>query len=103
MVVDLIVSVLNFAGAACLCVDALRVRKGIRERHGAERFRQILEKQGVASILTDEKGKPLNSDQALSLWFAERILRLSWIGFSLLAGGFFIDLVSTVGAYWPHG
>ena len=96
---DLVVSILNFTGAACLCADALRVKQRLQERRGADRFRQILEKQGAASILKDKKGNPLDSDQALSLWFAERSLKRSWIGFSLLAGGFFIDLVSKLRAY----
>ncbi len=87
-------SLLTFLGGFALVVEALFVRRKIRAEAGARRLLDIMKAHGAEEVLVDKSGKPLNKEKALRLWFAERSLRWSWIGFGLLTGGFLLDLIA---------
>src|SRR5262245_27392056 len=95
---EILVPILNFSGAAILCVDALRIKRNVKEKAGAEKLVQYLQSVGKPGLITDERGKPLDSKPAIDEWLAGRTLRLGWVGFILLALGFFLDLLIKVTA-----
>lgn len=90
---EILVSALNFAGAAILCLDALRIRRNLKEKAGAEKLVQYMRSVGQSKLLTDERGNPLDSERAVDDWLAGRTLRLGWFGFVLIAIGFLLDLI----------
>lgn len=96
--VELLSSILTFAGAALLAGDALFVERRIRAESGARRYQQALKSKNAANVLKDEKGNPLHSETALSLWLARETLHWNWCGFVLMAIGFVLDFVSK----WKH-
>jgi len=85
-------SCFNAAGALWLLVDALRIRYTITAEEGASRLREILESSGKGDVLTDTKGKQLNSEKALRLWFASRTIAWNWTALALVLLGFILDL-----------
>jgi len=87
-------SLVAFVGGALLTRESLRVRGRIRAESGLERLRQILEAERAGGVLTDKDGKSLDSKEALQLWFAERTVRYSWVGFILVSLGFILDLIA---------
>jgi hypothetical protein len=93
---EILVPILNFSGAAILCVDALRIKRSIKEKAGAERLVQYLRSVGQSGLIRDEQGRLLDSHRALDEWLARRTLRLGWIGFVLIALGFLLDLINKV-------
>jgi len=93
---DLVGSVLNFAGGAVLTLDALRVRARIRAEDGAQQLQELLEKSGAGQLLTDKAGRPLNSPARLKLWLSASSLRWAWLGFALMTLGFLAEFL----AHW---
>ena len=91
---EILVPILNFSGAAILCVDALRIKRNIKVKAGAEKLVQYLRSVGESNLITDERGKPLDSQRALDEWLAGLTLRLGWVGFVLIALGFLLDLIT---------
>lgn len=88
-------SLLTLLGGLALSVEALLVRRKIQTEAGAQRLFQIMEAHKAGEALVDPKGgKPLNTEKALRLWFAEHSLRWSWLGFVLLTSGFLLDLIA---------
>ncbi|MGD0182052.1 MAG: hypothetical protein ABSC15_19750 [Terriglobales bacterium] len=88
-------SLLTLLGALALSVEALFVRRKIRTEAGGQRLLAIMKAHGDDDVLTDPKsGKPLNKEKALRLWFAERSLGWSWLGFALMMVGFLLDLIA---------
>jgi hypothetical protein len=86
---------LTFSGGVVLSLEAFFLKRRIKAEAGANRLLRIMKSHGSENVITDEKtGKPLNTEKALRMWFAERSLKYSWIGFSLLAFGFLFDFVS---------
>src|SRR5207244_7735933 len=77
---EILVPMLSFSGAAILCVDALRIKRNIKVKAGAEKLVQYLQSVGESNLITDERGKPLDSQRALDEWLADRTLRLGWVG-----------------------
>lgn len=86
-------SIASFLGTAWLTADAISVRRNIRSESGANRLHEILDAHKKGSLLKDERGKDLNSEEALRLWFADRTLAWNWIGLAVIAFGFALDLV----------
>jgi hypothetical protein len=82
-ILEILVPILNFSGAAILCIDALRIKRNINEKAGAEKLVEYLRSVGKPGLITDEQGKPLDSPRAIDEWLAGRTLRLSWLGFLL--------------------
>jgi hypothetical protein len=95
---EILVSIINFFGAAILCADALRIKRSVKEKAGAEKLVQYLRSAGKSDLISDEKGKPLDSQHALDEWLAGRTLRLGWVGFMLITLGFLIDLIAKLAA-----
>jgi hypothetical protein len=93
-ILEILVPMLNFSGAAVLCVDALRIKRNIGEKAGAEKLVRYLRSVGKSDLITDERGKPLDSPRAIDEWLAGRTLRLGWLGFVLIALGFLLDLLN---------
>lgn len=90
----MVASLLTLLGGLALSLEALFIRRKIRTEAGAQRLLEIMKAHGADDVLTDPKsGKPLNKEKALRLWFAERSLRWSWVGFGLLTFGFLLDLI----------
>jgi hypothetical protein len=89
---EILGSCFNAAGALWLLVDALRIRGTIRAEQGASRLQEILAHIGKGDVLTDSKGRPLNSDKALRLWFASRVIMWNWVALALVLVGFALDL-----------
>jgi len=92
--IEIASSLVAFAGAAFLTYESLVVRRRIRAQSGLERLRDILNKEGAGKVLTGKHGESLDSTEALQLWFAERTVRYSWVGFILVSLGFVLDLVA---------
>lgn len=91
----MVASLLTLLGGLALSLEALFIRRKIRTEAGAQRLLEIMKAHGADDVLTDPKsGKPLNKEKALRLWFAERSLRWSWVGFGLLTVGFLLDLIA---------
>jgi hypothetical protein len=86
-------SIISFAGAGWLSIDSLRVRQHVRSEAGAMKLLTRLKRAGMEKLLTDAEGKPLNSEQALRLWFAAGTLAWNWIGLVLITAGFGLELV----------
>ena len=85
-------SIISFAGAGWLSIDSLRLRQHIRTEAGAMKLLPRLKRAGMEKILTDAEGKPLNSEEALRLWFAASTVTWNWAGFVLITVGFGLDL-----------
>jgi hypothetical protein len=90
----MVASLLALLGGLALSLEALFVGRKIRTEAGAQRLLEIMKAHGAEDVLVDKSGKPLNKEKALRLWFAERSLRWSWLGFGLLALGFLLDLIA---------
>ena len=90
---QVLASTLNFLGGGVLCWDTLRVRRNLREKAGAQKIARILDLLASKVTLTDEKGNPLNTEQAIDQWLAGRTFTLGWLGFVLMTLGFLVDLV----------
>jgi hypothetical protein len=86
-------SIISFAGAGWLAIDTLRLRNHIRSEAGALKLLARLKRAGMEKLLTDAEGKPLNSEQALRLWFAASTLAWNWVGLVLITIGFGLELV----------
>lgn len=91
---DLVGSILSFAGGVVLTVDAFLVRYNIRVEEGALEILEGLEEKQASRVLTDEKGVPLNSEARLRLWLSRASLRRAQVGFVLMTAGFLLDLFS---------
>jgi len=85
-------SVLNASDALWLLIDAMRIRRTIRAESGAARLQEILKQVGAGDVLRDRKGRPLNSEKALRLWFAARTIAWNWVALGLILMGFILDL-----------
>lgn len=92
--IEIFSSALAFAGGVFLTIESLCVRSRIRAQSGLDRLRDILDKTNAGKVLTDKHGKSLDSKGALQLWFAERTVRYSWVGFILVTLGFVLDLIA---------
>lgn len=90
---DLVASILSFAGGVVLTVDALLVQREIRVEHGAQQLLEALDKRQASNALTNEAGEPLDNVKRLRLWLALRSLRRTQAGFALMTIGFLLDLV----------
>ena len=95
---EIIVTLMNFSGAAILSIDALRIRQSAKEKAGAEKLIHYLSLIGKGDLVTDTNGKPLDSEAAIEEWLGTRTQRLGWIGFTLLALGFLLDLMVKITA-----
>jgi hypothetical protein len=84
-------SCLTFVGGVWLSIDAFLARKHIRSESGASKLLEILKSTGAAELLKDKQGKPLNSEEALRLWFARRTIAWNWIALVIIAVGFLLD------------
>jgi hypothetical protein len=89
---DTIASGFTFAGGVVLAIDALCVRRRIKQRRGTETLVEAIKKFGDNDLVYDPNNTPLNTRGAIEDWFAERTLRFAWIGFILLSVGFGLDL-----------
>ncbi|HYU31940.1 MAG TPA: hypothetical protein VEW48_07240 [Thermoanaerobaculia bacterium] len=89
---DLVGSLLSFAGGVVLTVDAFLVRYNIRVEQGALQLREALERRQAGDVITSEAGDPLGSEKRLRLWLALRSLRRTQAGFALMTAGFLLDL-----------
>ena len=96
--IEIIVPILNFSGAAILAIDALRVQRNIKEKAGAEKLVQYLRSVGESKLVTDERGKPLDSQRSIDEWLAGRTLRFGWLGFVLISLGFLVELITKLAA-----
>lgn len=88
-IAELLVSVLTFSGATVLCIDTLRTRRNIKEKLGAEKL-----VEDFRGMLSDDEGRRLDSQRAVEEWLGDRSLKLGWIGFALMAGGFLLDMIT---------
>jgi hypothetical protein len=86
-------SCVTLFGTVWLSIDAFLIRRHIRSEAGASKLLEILKNSGAGKVLTDTKGKPLDSEEALHLWFATRTIAWNWIALSVIAGGFVLDLI----------
>jgi hypothetical protein len=91
-ILELLSAVLSFAGGALLSIDALRLKRRIRAESGAQDFLNALRTVGAADALKDEQGRALNTVTALQLWFANRSLKWTWLGFLLMTAGFLLQV-----------
>jgi len=87
-------SFLNFAGGAVLSLDAIRIRRRMREEAGASLLLKAIQQQGDKAVLSDEAGRPLSTEAAWQRWFAERSFRLAVLGFGLMTAGFFLEMLA---------
>lgn len=85
---------LSFGGGAILSWDALTVVRGTKAGTGAEQFFKVKEKLGVKVTVCDKDGKAYDSAADVHVGVAQRKLRLTLIGFSVMALGFLVDLVA---------
>src|SRR5689334_15581988 len=96
---DAVASGFTFVGSAVLAIDALGVRRRLKQRRGTEVFIQAVKNSGDDDLVYDPNNKRLNTQQAIEDWFAERTLRFAWIGFAFLGIGFGLDLICKL---WSH-
>ena len=94
---DLVASILSFAGGVVLTVDALLVQREIRVEHGAKQLLEALGKRQAGNVITNEGGEPLDNEKRLRLWLALRSLRRTQAGFALMTIGFLLDLFVRLG------
>jgi|HubBroStandDraft_6_1064221.scaffolds.fasta_scaffold214318_2 hypothetical protein len=94
MTLELIAACFTFAGSLVLCLDALRVRRTLKQRRGAETLVEVIKKLGQEGLLQDSGGRVLDSPKTIEDWFAARSFRMAWVGFMLLSSGFALDLYS---------
>lgn len=93
---EVISSIMNFAGGAFLTWDALYIKQKIQAKTGIQRLQEGLAEMGAGDLLT-HRGKPLKEGQTFQLWLSSRPLRWTKIGFALMTLGFLLDLVTKVG------
>jgi hypothetical protein len=91
---DAAASCFNFIGGVILANDALRVRKNLKKRRGAEILVDTAKGNGDENLLYDSDNNPLRDHKAIEDWLSERTFRSGWIGFSFLVIGFGLDLIS---------
>src|SRR5438270_1599234 len=89
-------SCVTLGGTIWLSVDALRARKRVRSQGGAKTLSEIMKNAGTQGSLKDEHGNSLDSDQALSLWFAKRTVTWNWIALVVMAVGFVLDIIGKI-------
>lgn len=95
MSLELFSAILSFLGGGFLSIDALRSRRRVRAESGATELLKILNQEAAAN-LTDEDGKPLNSEAALRLWLTKQTSRWAWLGFALMTAGFVLQIVAVL-------
>jgi hypothetical protein len=100
LAIELLGSMLTFAGGFVLTLDALMVRRRILSESGIQDLLNRWEQAGEANTFT-YKGRPLNEQINLQLFLAEKTLIRSRVGLGLVTAGFLLDLVGKlVGESW---
>jgi hypothetical protein len=89
---EIAASVLGFLGGSVLSLDALCAVRRVRQEMGKDATLQAV--QAAGGTYVDEQGAPLTSAFSLRRWFAGRSLLWARIGFSMMTGGFFLDLLA---------
>jgi hypothetical protein len=92
LALELLGSLLTFAGGAILTWDALMVRRRILSERGIQDIQDRLEKAGAGDILT-YKGRPLSEQINLQLLLAEKTLIRTRVGLGLVTAGFLFDFL----------
>ena len=92
---DLLGSVLNFAGGVVLTWDAFLKRHDVLVEEGAEALFKLLRGDETGPLLTDKDGIPLD-DLRVKLRLARRSQQMAWIGFTLVTAGFLAEMAKSV-------
>ena len=93
---DALASSINFIAGFVLAIDAFTTPWKTKVVRGGERLFDGIKESGKTDLLDDPTGKPSSNAQSAGDWADRRTRKLALVGFSLLAGGFALDLYSKV-------
>jgi hypothetical protein len=90
-------TLLNFAGGVFLVYDALRLPRKTLVAYGARSAaEEDARRTSKPPRYIDDKGQPLETLLDWELWLARQTQKWTWVGFVLIAAGFFLDLLSRI-------
>jgi hypothetical protein len=90
-------SSLTVIGGVLLLIDGIRIRQNIRSEEGALKLLEIMREAHATGVVKDNKGEPLNSAEAIRLWFAAHAIALNSWALLLVVLGFISDLIGKIG------
>ena len=89
---DVLSSILNFAGGVILTWDALSVRK-IQVEAGSRHLQEGLAEAGLGDLLTF-KGRSVRDETTFQLWASRRSRLWALIGLLVMTAGFLLDILA---------
>ena len=85
-------SILGFAGAALLSVDAIYGSRRVLQEEGKNAAREGAEKH-KGTLVDPHKSQPVQGESGVKIWFAKRSQKWNRLGFLLMTAGFLVDLM----------